>query len=124
MQLPWPFPPDLLPTEFSTNEWMMIWGGGLILLGYLISWWSSRYDLEGAAWSSAWQLATGGRTKDNKTEIENKITNISSAKTVTGKAGRAAGTVIGHLFAKLMGLVSLVLMLAGAVLAAVGYFWR
>ena len=112
------------PTELGFNEWLMISGAALFLLGFAIMWRTSRYDLAGAAAESAWQVATGGRTAENPTAIEQKLNDITSQGTVTGKAKVAAGTVIGHFYAKVMGLVSLVMMGLGGILAAAGFWWR
>jgi len=113
-----------MPVEFGSNEWMMIWGAALILFGIVIMWRTSRYDLAGAAAESAWQVATGGRTSENPTAIEQKIKDIASEASVAGKAKRAAGTVIGHFYAKVMGVVSMLMMLAGGIVLAAGIWWR
>jgi len=107
----------------SGNDWMMIWGGGLIVLAILIMWRTSRYDLKGAAFDSAWQLARGKRSAENPTEIEKRFGEITSEASVTRKAKRAAGTVIGHFAAQVLGVVAWLMLLAGAALAAAGYFW-
>lgn len=112
------------PTELGPNEWMIVGGAILALLGFIIMWRTSRYDLAGAAAESAWQVATGGRTAETPTAIEQKIKDITSEATVTGKAKRAAGTVVGHLYAKVMGLISMVMMGLGALLIAAGIWWR
>jgi hypothetical protein len=109
--------------SLTTNDWMMIWGGGFIVLAILIMWRTSRYDLKGAAFDSAWQVARGKRTAENPTEIEKRLGEIASEATVTGKATRAAGTVIGHFAAQVLGVVAWLMLLAGAALAAAGYFW-
>jgi hypothetical protein len=109
--------------DLTTNLWMMIAGGLLAVLGYLLRSRMSRYDLTDAAIGSAWQLARGKRSADNPTEVERKLKNIGAAPTAVGKAGRAAGSVIGHVAAQVLGLVAWVMMLAGAALLAAGYFW-
>jgi len=109
--------------SLGTNAWLLISGGGLILLGYLIRRWSSGYDLNDAVLGSAWQAARGRRTADNPTEIEQKLREIQAEASVVGKARRTAHTVAGHFVAQVMGLVALVMLLAGAVLIAAGIFW-
>ena len=75
------------------------------MLAILIMWRTSRYDLKGAAFDSAWQVARGKRTAENPTEIEKRLGEITSEASVTGKATRAAGTVIGHFAAQVLGVV-------------------
>jgi len=114
-----------MPTfTLGTNEWMMIWGAGIALLAILIMWRISRYDLAGAAFDSAWQVARGKRSAENPTALEEKYNEIAREASVTGKARRAAGTVIGHFAAKVLNLIAMLMLLGGAALAALGYFWR
>lgn len=112
------------PTELGTNEWMMIWGGGIALLAILIMWRVSRYDLAGAAFDSAWQVARGKRSAETPTALEEKYNEIAREGSVTGKARRAAGTVIGHFVAKVLNVIAMLMLLAGAALIAAGWFWR
>jgi hypothetical protein len=114
-----------MPTiALGTNEWMMIWGAGIALLAIVIMWRISRYDLAGAAFDSAWQVARGKRSAENPTALEEKYHEIAREASVTGKARRAAGTVIGHFAAKVLNLIAMLMLLAGAALIALGYFWR
>lgn len=109
---------------FTSNEWMVIVGAGLVLLGFLIRWRTGRHDLGGAAIESAWQTARGRRTTDNPTEIERKLKNITAQSTAAGKVTAAATTVVGHVFAQAMGTMGLLMMLGGALLVAAGLWWR
>lgn len=108
----------------DTYTWMMIWGAGLALVAIFIMWRISRYDLAGAAFDSAWHLARGKRTAESPTALEEKYNEIAREASVTGKARRAAGTVIGHFAAKVLNLIAILMLLAGAVLVALGYYWR
>jgi hypothetical protein len=108
----------------STNAWLMLAGAGLVLIGLLIRWRVSSYDLEDAAIDTAWTLARRKRTPDNPTALEVKYREISAEPTWGGRAKRTAATVAGHFIAKALGVVSLVMMLAGLALAVAGYFWR
>jgi hypothetical protein len=105
------------------NTGPLISGGILILLGILILWRTSRYDLKGAVMDSVWQLARGKRTAANPTAIEAKLREIQAEGTITGKAKRAAGQVIGHFVAQALGVVALVAIGLGAILVALGLFW-
>jgi hypothetical protein len=113
-----------LPFELGSNEWMMIWGAGLTIVAFFIMWRVSRYDLAGAAFDSAWQVARGKRSAENPTALEEKLRDINAEASATGKAKRAAGTVIGHFAAKVANFVAIVILLIGAGLIAAGYFWR
>lgn len=112
------------PAELGSNEWMMIWGTVLALIAVLVMWRVSRYDLAGAAFDSAWQVARGKRSAESPTALEEKYNEIAREASVTGKARRAAGTVIGHFAAKVLNLIAILMLLAGAALIALGYFWR
>ncbi|HYD15984.1 MAG TPA: hypothetical protein VEA77_06255 [Hyphomicrobium sp.] len=113
-----------LPITLGSNEWMMIWGAGIALLAVVIMWRVSRYDLAGAAFDSAWQVARGKRSAETPTALEEKYNEIAREASVTGKARRAAGTVIGHFAAKVANLIAMLMLLAGAVLIGLGFYWR
>ena len=112
------------PAELGANEWMVIWGAGLALVGMFIMWRVSRYDLAGAAFDSAWQVARGKRSAETPTALEEKYNEIAREASLTGKAKRTAGTVIGHFAAKVFNLIAILMLLAGAVLIALGVYWR
>lgn len=107
----------------DTNGWLMVWGGGLVLLAILIWWRTSRYDIKGAAIESVWQVARGKRTADNLTPIEMMANEIGAEATHIGKAKRTAFTVAGHFMAQVLNVVALFMLLIGLVLAGVGWFW-
>jgi hypothetical protein len=111
-------------TMLATSTWIMLAGVALILLGFLIRWKVSSYDLKDAAIDSAWTLARGRRTAENPTALETKFKDIQSQPTWTGKAGKTAGTVVGHFVAQVLGVAALAMMLAGLALAVGGYLWR
>ena len=113
-----------MPAELGSGEWMMIWGAGIVLLALFVLWRVSRYDLVGAAWDSAWHVARGRRSAESPTALEEKYRDIAGQASVTGKARRAAGTVIGHVIAKVLSVVATVAMLAGLVLIGLGWYWR
>ena len=108
----------------TTQIWTMLAGAVLILLGILIRWRTSQYDLKDAAIDSAWTLARGKRTAENPTALEAKYHEIRGQRTWGGRAKKAAGTVAGHFVAQLFAVVSLVMILAGVVLLGAAYFWR
>jgi uncharacterized membrane protein len=108
----------------ETSSWLMLAGAALIVLGLLIRWKVSAYDLKDAALDSAWTLARGKRTAENPTALEAKLNDIQSQPTWTGKATRTAGTVVGHFVAQVLGVAALIMMVAGLALVVAGYVWR
>ena len=107
----------------KAQHWMMLAGAVSILLGVLMRWRTSRYDLKDAAIDSAWTLARGKRTSENPTALEAKYREIHAQATWGGRDKKAAGTVAGHFIAQVLGVVSLVLMLGGLALMLAAYFW-
>lgn len=112
------------PTELGTAEWTMIWGAGIALVSILVLWRLSRYDLVGAAWDSAWHVASGQRSAESPTALEEKYREIAGEASYTGKARRAAGTVIGHFIAKVLSVAAAIALAAGLALVALGWYWR
>lgn len=112
------------PMELGSNEWMMIWGSGLVVLALFIMWRIANYDLAGAAFDSAWQVARGQRSAANPTAIEQKLQDINAEASLTGKAKRAAGTIVGHFVAKILGTLAMLMLAVGLGLLAAGFFWR
>jgi hypothetical protein len=108
----------------EANIGLLITGGGLIFLGMLIVWRTSRYDLKGALMDSIWHLVRGQRTADNPTAIEAKLREIHAESSITGKARRAAKHVIGHYLAQALGVVALAAIGFGVILVALGLVWR
>lgn len=113
-----------LPVELGTYEWMMIWGAGVMVLAAFILWRVSRYDLVGAAWDSAWHVARGRRSAESPTALEEKYRDIAGEASMTGKARRAAGTVIAHFLAKVLSVVATIALLVGLALIGLGWYWR
>jgi hypothetical protein len=107
----------------SAKTMVMLAGAALILIGILIRWRTSRYDLKDAAVDSAWTLARGKRTAENPTALEAKCRDIRDQPTWGGRATKAAGTVAGHFLAQVMAVVSLAMVLVGAVMIVGAYFW-
>ena len=108
----------------TTSTWLMLSGAVLVLIGFVIRWKVSAYDLKDAALDSAWTLARGKRTAENPTALEAKYRDIQNQPTWTGKATKTAGTVAGHFIAQVLGVAALIMMLVGLALGVAGYFWR
>lgn len=107
----------------ETNILLYIAGGASVLFGMLLRRWAGANDLIGMLKDSAWQLVRGKRRGGQLTDIEERFAEISSAATTGGKIRRATGSVIGHLVSATVGLIGLVLILAGLAMAAAGYFY-
>jgi hypothetical protein len=103
---------------------MILIGIAIATLGGVIRWRTARYDLKDAAIDSAWKLARGKRSEENPTALERKFNDIRSQATWARRATKTTGTVAGHFIAQALGVVSLVLMLGGVLLAGLGFFWR
>lgn len=108
----------------SAQSWLMFAGAALILLGGLLRWRVSHYDLKDAAIDSAWTLARGKRTAETPTALEAKYREIEAQPTWSGRAKKTAGTVVGHFIAQVLGVVSLVMMLSGLAAILAGWLWR
>jgi hypothetical protein len=113
--------------DHAVSHWLYngfyIAGAALILVGWMLRRWASKYDLKEAAFDSAWTTVRGKRSAENPTALEEKLRDINAASTVTGKATRAAGTVAGHFAAQVAGLGGLLSLLAGMAMIAAGYYW-
>jgi hypothetical protein len=108
----------------ETDGWILISGGVLVALALLIWWRTGRYDIKGAAIESVWQLATGRRTNQNPTAIEQMAHRIGETPTHLGKARRTVFTVVGHFIAQALSVTALFMLAVGAVLLLVGWFWN
>jgi hypothetical protein len=70
-----------------------------------------------------WQIARGRRTAENPTAIEMMANEIGAEATVAGKAKRTAFTVAGHFIAQALSVMALFMLLIGAVLLGLAWFW-
>jgi hypothetical protein len=108
--------------SLTWNTWMLIGGGASVLLGILILWRTSDWDLKGAALESAWMLLRRKRTRDNPTALERRLREITAEATLTGRARRTALTVGRHFVAGALAIAALVAIAAGVLLIAIA-FW-
>lgn len=108
----------------GTNGWLIVSGAAVMALAAWVLWRTSQYDLKGAVIDSAIQVARGKRLRGERTAIEDKLAAITAEATMTGKAKRAAGTVLGHFAAQILGVGAWVMLAVGAVMVAAGVVWR
>lgn len=100
----------------------LISGTVLIAIGYVCRSIAARYDFKGMLFSSAWQVARGKRTAETPTDIEQRLGEITSAKTHLGKARRLGTNVVGHFLASVLGLIGLLCILGGLALYGLAYY--
>ena len=108
--------------DMSLQMPFLIPGIGLIALGSLLLWRTSRYDLKGMAWDSLRQVLLGRWTEEAPTAVETKWREISGEKSTAGKAKRAASTVAGHFLTQAVSLGAIHIIVAGLLVAAIGWF--
>jgi len=110
------------------NPWMLGIGVVALVLGYILRSWSSKHNLvdvaTDAALSAAWTTIRTRQAPGVPDEITDRLKNITSQPTHVAKAGKVAGIAARHVAATAVGVVGLVLMLGGLVLAALGLFWH
>jgi hypothetical protein len=103
---------------------------GLLLLAVsilLLNWASSRNLKDvaiGAALGAAWTLLWKRRRPDIPEEFTTRVDEVRSQGTHLGKAKVVAGYAAKHFVAQVASLTGLVLFALGALLAALGIFWR
>jgi hypothetical protein len=106
------------------NAWQILAGAGLVLAGFLLRRWTSRYDIEEALKGSLWSVVLGRRTVEKPTAIELMARRVDSQATLAGKARQAAGLVAGHGLSQVARVLAALLIIAGLLQIALGYFWR
>jgi hypothetical protein len=107
---------------------LVIVGGVLLLLGFLMMYWASSRNLKdiaiwaviGAAWTLLWKRQRPGVPE----EITSRVDKVRTEGTHIGKAKVVAGYAVKHVVALVASMTGLVLFALGALLAAIGVFWR
>lgn len=103
---------------------------GLVLLGmgFLMMNWASSRNLKdvaiGAALGASWTLLWKRRRPDVPEEFTSRVEEVRSQDTHLGKAKVVTGYAVKHVIAQVVGLVGLAAIAIGAVLLALGIFWR
>jgi hypothetical protein len=110
--------------ELGATAIYLIWGTVLIVIGYLCRTIASRYDFKEMLLCSAWQLLRGKRTAATPTDIEARLSEITSAPTHLGRARQLGTNVAGHFIAPVLGLIGLLFILGGLVLYGLAYYLR
>jgi hypothetical protein len=107
---------------------LLFLGVVLALAGVLLMYWASSRDLKdaaigavfGAAWTLLWRRKRPGMPK----ELSSRIDEVRSQKTHLGKAGVVTGFAVKHFVAQVATVIGLLFFAAGALLVAVGVFWK
>ena len=106
-----------------SHPYLLAAGGILIICGFLLMRWASRYDLKGLAIDAAWEVAKNRRL-NVETELGNRVKNLRDEGSNTGRAKIMAGHAAQHVAAQVAGIAGLVALAAGAVLIALAVWWR
>jgi hypothetical protein len=110
--------------EFGATAIYIISGTILIAIGYVMRSIASRYDFKEILICSFFQWLRGKRTAETRTEIEQRLGEITSAPTHFGKARQLGTNVAGHFIAPVLGLVGLLFIVGGLVLYWLAYYLR
>jgi hypothetical protein len=106
----------------------MLAGAGLILLGILLRRWTSRYDVDEAVkslvWAAIWSVILRRSAFESPPAIVALIKDFDAQTTWSGKTKAAARLVAAHGFSQAARLCGAILVLAGVVQIALGYFGR
>lgn len=110
------------------NIWLIGSGVVAFVIGWLMRSWAARHNLidvaTDAALSTAWKTATTRQMPGMPEEITSRMSDITGEASHVGKAKKVAGYAARHAVATVVGLVGLVLLVVGVLLAGVGLFWR
>ena len=103
---------------------------GVILaaLGILFIYWASSRNLKdaamGAAFTAAWALLWHRRRPGVPEELTSRVDEVRAQQSHVGRAKVVAGYAAKHVVAQVASLAGMVLFALGALLAALGLFWR
>jgi hypothetical protein len=107
---------------------LVILGVVLLLLGFLMMYWASSRDLKGAAigavFRAAWTLVWRRQRPGIPEEVTSRVDEVRAQDTHLGKAKVVTGYAVKHFIAQVASLMGLVFFGFGALLAAIGVFWR
>ena len=110
------------------HPYLLVGGGVLIVLGFLLMRWASRYDAAGIAAEAAWRMAktrstTGARdelgrvVEEQLREVRADAARIGTARTAVKHGGR-------FFLARFVNIAGILMMLAGALATGVAFYWK
>ena len=107
-----------------THPYLLAAGGFLIICGLLLLRWASRYDLKGLAIDTVWQVAKNRGRVDVETELGNRVKELREESSNVGRAKMVAGHAARHVVAQVASIAGLVALALGAILIALGVWWK
>jgi hypothetical protein len=99
-----------------------------VLAGVLLIYWSSSRDLKDAAIAAAlrtaWTLLRRRKRPGMPEELSSRINEVRSQETHLGRAKVVTGFAVKHFVAQVATLIGLLFFAVGALVVAVGVFWK
>lgn len=106
------------------HPYLLASGGILIVLGFLLFRWASRYDLKGLALDTAWQVVKNRGRVDTETDLGTRLKQLQAERSHVRRAGMLAGHATRHFAAQIASIAALVCLALGAVLIGVALWWQ
>jgi|SRR6185295_2755233 uncharacterized membrane protein len=107
---------------------LLFLGVVLVLVGVLLMKWASSRDLKdaaiGAALGAAWTLLRRRKRPGMPEELSSRVNEVRSQETHLGKAKVVTGFAVKHVVAQVATVIGLLFLAVGALVVAVGVFWR
>ncbi|MFM9941341.1 MAG: hypothetical protein ACKVP7_17805 [Hyphomicrobiaceae bacterium] len=111
-------------TQALNHPYLLGFGALLLVLGFLLCRWASRYDLKGLAAEAAIKVAWNKGDLNTETEIGNRLKELQDEKSNVKRATTVAGHAARHVLSRFVNLAGLASLLVGAGLIAAAFFWK
>jgi hypothetical protein len=98
-------------------------GAALIVIGFLLLRWASRYDLKGLALDAAWQVAKNRGRLDVETDLGNRLKELQAEESHVERARMVAGHATRHFVAQVANIAALIAFALGALLIGLAWWW-
>jgi hypothetical protein len=105
-----------------SHPYLLAGGGVLIICGFFLMRWASRYDLKGLALDAAWEVAKNRRL-NVETELGDRVQDLRAESSNVGRAKMVAGHATRHVAAQVASIAGLIAIAAGALLIALAVWW-
>src|SRR5262245_41879783 len=107
---------------------LLVFGVVLALAGVLLMHWASSGDLKdaaiGAAFGAAWTLLWQRKRPGMPEELSSRVNEVRAQETHLRKAKVVTGFAVKHVVAQVASVTGLLFFAVGALLVAVGVFWK